>query len=173
MKIFFIFMSVLYSSIALSAGDIGCRYLSKYNPELVERANCLTITNSSAEKWDALISKFVALDASYNDMGLAHLYSSEGLFYFQMNGKIMRTMMYDNGPDFFSEGLVRTVRDDKYGFMDKHLNIKIERQYDFASPFSNGKAKVCVGCKKISDGEHSWYEGGVSYFINKLGQKID
>jgi len=85
----------------------------------------------------------------------------------------MRTVRYDNGPDYFSEGLVRTVKDHKYGFMDKNLNIVIERKFDFVFPFENGKAKVCMGCKKLTDGEHSWYEGGVFYYINQLGEKVE
>jgi len=163
---------ILYSPFAVS-NEIACRYLSKKEPELIERANCLTITKPPAIAWDALISKYVALDAIYNKLNLAYLYSSEGIFYFQQNGKIMRTVMYDNGPDYFSDGLVRTIRDNKYGFMNEKLDIIVERKFDFAFPFKNGKAKVCMGCVKVYDGEHSTYEGGTFYFINKFGQKID
>ena len=154
-----------------SAETISCRYLSKGEPELISAENCLS--PMSVGSWDALISKHIALDAVYDSRKLAYLYSEAGVFYFQENGKIMRTLMYDNGPDYFEEGLVRSLKDGKVGFMDKNLDLIIERKFDFAFPFKNGKAEVCVGCTRNTDGEYSYYEDGVWYYIDTKGKKID
>lgn len=68
---------------------------------------------------------------------------------------------YDNGDDYFSEGLQRIVdRDGKIGFRDTIGKIIIVPQFAFAFPFKDGYAKVTdTGHSKAVDkgGEyHIW-----------------
>lgn len=50
---------------------------------------------------------------------------------------------YDNGDDYFSEGLQRIVdKDGKIGFRDSIGKIVIAPRYAFAFPFKEGYAKV-------------------------------
>lgn len=50
---------------------------------------------------------------------------------------------YDNGDDYFCEGLQRIVdKDGKIGFRDSMGNMAISPQFAFVFPFKDGYAKV-------------------------------
>jgi hypothetical protein len=63
---------------------------------------------------------------------------------------------FDNGPDYFVEGLARFVHNKKIGFFDTAGTIIIQPEYDFASPFCNHK-----GCSQVSGEEHATFSGGL------------
>ena len=102
----------------------------------------------------------------------ASVYTNSGMFYVSKSGKVMKTMFFDNGADYFEEGLARTISKGKYGFMNRKLDVVIEPQFDFVFPFSKGKAKFCNGCKEKKDkhGEHSMRVGGTWGFVDKEGK---
>lgn len=78
--------------------------------------------------------------------------------------------IYDNGPDYPAEGLIRVVKNGKIGYADATtFAIVIPPQYDCAFPFENGKAKVSNKCKTIKDGEHSIWESDAWQFVDKKG----
>ena len=87
----------------------------------------------------------------------------------------------DNWADEFSDGLVRTVINQKYGFADRHGKIVIPAKYDGAFPFMHGYAVVCIGCREtcaMSDQpradnvncEHHILTGGEWFKIDKAGR---
>lgn len=79
----------------------------------------------------------------------------QGWVYVDEKGKaVLRPFIYDNGPDYFEEGLARFIAKGKMGFHDPSLKIWVPARYDFAFPFVDGKAKVGMGCKFIPHGEH-------------------
>jgi predicted alpha/beta superfamily hydrolase len=79
--------------------------------------------------------------------------------------------LYDNGPDYPSEGLFRIVKDGKIGYADeKTYTITIAPQFDCAFPFENGKAKVSTNCKTEKDGEYSTWISDNWQFLDKKGQ---
>jgi hypothetical protein len=53
----------------------------------------------------------------------------------------------DNWADSFHDGLVRVVRNKKYGFANRKGQIVISTNYDGALNFEKGKAKVCSRCE--------------------------
>lgn len=68
-------------------------------------------------------------------------------------------VFFDNGPDYFHNGLVRVKRNGKIGYADKAGCIKIPCVYECAYPFENGKAKVTYHCKEAKDdGGHTTAE---------------
>ena len=78
---------------------------------------------------------------------------------------------YDNGPDYPSEGLFRIVQDGKIGYADATTYaIVIERQFDCAFPFENGKAKVSNECQTVKDGEHSVWESDPWQYVDQRGK---
>jgi hypothetical protein len=79
---------------------------------------------------------------------------------------------FDNGPDYPSNGLFRITENGKIGYADMKGNIIVPPQFDCAYPFKNGKAKVGKGCKRQTDGEHSWWTDGTWYTINKKGNIV-
>ena len=81
---------------------------------------------------------------------------------------------FDNGPDYFYEGLVRAKRNGKMGFADKYGQIAIPCEYDFAWWFVDGKAKVTFDAREIRDkyDEHTTIESDEWFYIDKNGKKI-
>lgn len=93
-------------------------------------------------------------------------------FYVRRNGGMAPVMKYDNGPDDFSDGLARSPVGHKIGYIDRRLRLVIPARYDGAFPFARGVAVVCLGCASVSDGEHSWYEGGEWGCIDRSGKEL-
>jgi hypothetical protein len=126
----------------------------------------------------------------YDSSGLARVWSEvppEAWMYVDRKGAVLVTGVpnVDNSPDDFSEGLVRTVVDDKYGFADRQGNIVIKPAFDWASPFQHGKAEVCIKCRKmcmVSDSkmvdadsmpggcDHWTMVGGEWFKVNRKGR---
>ncbi len=80
---------------------------------------------------------------------------------------------YDNGPDPVSEGLFRIQEGGKIGFADEQGRIVIAPQFECASPFQDGKARVAYSCTLVPDGEHTIAESESWIFIDKKGNKIN
>ena len=79
--------------------------------------------------------------------------------------------LYDNGPDYPSEGLIRVVKNGKIGYADATTYaIVIPPQYDCAFPFENGKAKVSNTCKTVKEGEYSSWDSDAWQFVDKKGK---
>lgn len=82
---------------------------------------------------------------------------------------------YDNGDDYFSEGLQRVVdKDGKIGFRDSIGKIVIPSRYAFAFPFKEGYAKVTdTGHSEAVDkrGEYHQWISDSWYYIDKAGIK--
>ena len=114
---------------------------------------------------------------------LQNLYFSEGLgeilvrtvgwYYVTPTGRTAPVLTYDNGADYFAEGLARTIRAGKVGFIDRSLSEVIPPSWDFAFPFDHGFAVVCNGCRSHRvDDEHSEMRGGVWGYINPSGEAV-
>jgi len=105
--------------------------------------------------------------------GIAAVVDAGSWAYIDRNGRVLvRPFVFDNGPDYFQEGLARCIQDGKVGFFDRHGRIVIAPRFTFALPFSHGHARVCMGCVKVMDGEHSHYTGGHWFSIDRKGREI-
>lgn len=84
---------------------------------------------------------------------------------------LYEVFIYDNGPDYEADGMIRVVKNGKIGYADaKTFAIVIEPQFDCAYPFENGKAKVSNQCKTVQDGEHSSWESDAWQYVDKTGK---
>ena len=114
----------------------------------------------------------------FGDANFTTLYARDGkdgkkcVFYVSKSGKAIRTFFFDNGADYFEEGLARTISKGKFRFINEKLEVVIEPRFDFAFPFENGKARVCNGCTKKRDGEHYMMVGGKWGVIDRSGKLI-
>jgi hypothetical protein len=90
------------------------------------------------------------------------------------SGRTAPALPFDNGPDRFVEGLARSIRDGKVGFVDESLDLVVPREWDFAFPFEGGVARVCTGCtaRRHSGGEHSEVVGGRWGYIDREGNVV-
>ncbi len=155
-------------------GRYDCSYYRAGGGDLVTEHNCLIYpaTPRDDASGDATVSKAVTSVAAYDKDGLAYLFSPAGLFYFTRTGTCRKTLPYDNGPDYFSEGLARFEHNGTIGFIDKSLSVVIESRYDFAYPFRNGLSVVCIGCVAKKSGEHTEMVGGKWGLINRKGEIV-
>lgn len=98
---------------------------------------------------------------------------SWGAVYNRSGKFLFAPFMFDNGPDGFSEGLSRFVKNGKIGFVNRNGDVVINAKYDYADIFNYGSAACCNGCTWKSKGEHSFVSGGQWSYINYKGDTID
>jgi hypothetical protein len=107
----------------------------------------------------------------FNRYGFASVIESGKPYFIDQQGRhVVQMFFFDNGPDPFEEGLARFVEKGKMGFFDERGRKVIPASFDFVSPFSNGMAEACNGCKPRAMGEHFMMEGGVWMMVDKRGR---
>lgn len=80
--------------------------------------------------------------------GIAAVADEKEWSYIDAKGNVViKPFLFDNGPDYFREGLARFKSADQFGFFDQTGRKVIEAQFDFAAPFSEGLAAVCKAGK--------------------------
>lgn len=89
--------------------------------------------------------------AGYN-IGLGHIIfkTDKNKFrtlYYNKEGHAVEVVFFDNGPDYFQEGLARYIDSNgNMGFIDKKLNVAISAKWKWVSPLKDGKAFFCNNC---------------------------
>lgn len=96
-----------------------------------------------------------------------------GYVYDRKGNFLYRPFFYDNGADYFSEGVRRFVKNGKVGFADRNGTVVIKPEHDFVSPFNYGYAVFCDGCdwEKTED-EHKAMVGGIWGMMNFKGEIV-
>ncbi len=85
----------------------------------------------------------------FSPEGIAAVVDDKGWAYINEKGEtVIRPFVIDNGPDYFKQGLARFRINNKFGFFDRKGKIIIGSQFDFALPFHEGLAAICVDAKK-------------------------
>ena len=102
--------------------------------------------------------------------GLAVVWVDGHFLYVDRQGATAVVLPYDNGPDPFVQGLARTLRAGRVGFVDRKLREVVAPAWDFAEPFADGLAAVCTGCRSVPDGEHRRIEGGLWGYVDRKGR---
>ena len=93
-------------------------------------------------------------------------------YYINNTATNVHPYQFDNGPDYFTEGLARFESDGKMGFFDTKGTVVIPATYDFASAFCSGIANVCIGCTQVHDGDHTSMNGGLWGHIDRKGKIV-
>lgn len=110
---------------------------------------------------------------AFDKEGIASFYTSEQYFYVKPDGRFLPVVTFDNGADYFQEGLVRSLLSGKIEFYNKDFELKLSPAYDWAWPFQDGLALVCNDCvSSPMAGEHVQFEGGLWGYINKDGDEV-
>jgi len=100
--------------------------------------------------------------------------------YILPSGRAHDVIFFDNGPDYFENGLARFVsKDGKIGFIDKKLRVAIPPTHDFVAPFREGRAYFCDGCKLENtpgdghpDDHHASVRGGQWGVMDAKGRTV-
>jgi hypothetical protein len=97
-----------------------------------------------------------------------------GWAYFDRNGLILvqDVAPMDNAASDFHAGLVRVVRNGKWGLADKRGTLITPLYYDGMYEYDPAHRgwKVCKLCHVVTRGEHSWFEGGNWFWLNRQGR---
>jgi hypothetical protein len=117
-------------------------------------------------------------ELNFDSRGLAAVHSqTQGWMYVTREGKVVITgvAVMDNWADSFHNGLVRFVRNGKYGFANRKGRVVIPSVYDGAMNFEKGLASVCKRCvNKCSDTEceHHLFSEGEWFQIDTNGNVV-
>jgi hypothetical protein len=125
------------------------------------------------------VSQEVLKLLQFDSFGLAPVLSAkEGWMYVNRKGRVVirGVPVMDNGADWFHNGLVRIVRNGKYGFANRRGQLVISPVYDGALNFEKGLATVCQGCKSKcsapNDCEYHIFAGGHWFQIDTKGTVV-
>lgn len=117
---------------------------------------------------------FAAYTDTITEYGIV---ADQGFVLIDKTGKhIYKIYPFDNGPDYTSEGIYRIIKDGKIGYVDSVTSkVLIEPKFGCAYPFENGKAKVSLNCRSVKafpGDEHSTWESGEWFYVDKTGKII-
>ena len=139
-----------------------------------EVPNCVRLSATG----QLFIESRVLKDLHFDSHGLASVLSRrEGWMYVARTGRVVVSGVpsMDNGPDSFHNGLVRVVKNEKYGFANRQGKLMVPPIYDGAMNFENGRAKVCKGCESKCVGrscEYHSFVGGDWFQIDTQGTVV-
>lgn len=167
----FLSISLIYTQACDSSQAIDCSYVPQETetnqyPELTLYKDCAQL---DSKKKLVILEKHMKT-IWFNESELAVIRVYDGIYYLNKQGKLVRSHIFDNGADYFKEGLSRIIENNKFGFINKNLETVIPAKYDFAYPFDNGISEVCIGCKAVKVGEHTEMQGGKWGAIDKTGK---
>ena len=100
---------------------------------------------------------------------------AEGMVAIDRHDSILyHVFIFDNGPDYASDGLFRIAEKGKIGYANAVTGkVVIKPQFSCAYPFEHGKAQVSNDCSTSKfDEEHSTWQSDHWFFINKKGNKV-
>lgn len=95
-----------------------------------------------------------------------------GYVYDKKGNFLYNPFRYDNGPDYFVEGLRRFVKNGKIGFVDRNGKVIIEPKHDFVYYFNYGYASFCDGCKRNDDDGYIKVPGEKWGMMNNKGETV-
>ena len=106
--------------------------------------------------------------------GLASLAVDGSWFYRRRDGRMMRMITFDMGPDGFAAGRARATIGGKLAYVDRRLRVRLRTRYDWGEPFAGGRAAVCIGCVEVrmDGGEHMMMAGGRWGVIDRHGREL-
>ena len=144
---------------------IECRLFPEW-----EAATCQQMSDGSV-----VVSQRSLAQLSFGPEGLSSIIIwDKGLYFVNRYGKTAPAFVFDNGPDDVVEGLARSTKDHKIGFVNTKLDVIIAPVWDFAYPFENGVAVVCTGCVEPERNtyEHAMPVGGKWGYIDRSGRTV-
>lgn len=161
------FISLVFLTSACSSQfPLPCSYVLN---ELEPHAGCAV-----REGAELKISEDHLKRLHFDADSLAQILIDGQWFYVKPDGRQLPVVTYDNGADYFAEGLVRSSVGARIAYFDLNFAAVVPPKYDWGWPFENGLALVCNGCRRGSadaDG-HVPMEGGVWGYIDRRGQEV-
>ncbi len=154
--------------------EVSCTFFPAATPEFPEpeyetRSDCASFDAAAYPQ----IDEDVLAQADYHD-GLAEMLIDGAWYYVRPTGESLRVVSWDNGPDPWSEGLVRVDRIERIAFADREFREVIGPRFHRAWPFHDGLAIACFDCsagEPDADG-HRAVTGGRWGAVDKSGHAV-
>ena len=149
---------------------LDCAYVTNTpTAELESHSRCAAVVGTTLRISSEHLAKM-----SYTTSGLAEAFIDGHFYYVKPNGELLQVVAFDNGADYFSEGLTRSLVRGKIAYFDSKFHRVIPPKYDWGWPFEAGRALVCIGCKpsKPDDEGDFSVDGGKWGFIDKSGKEL-
>ncbi len=135
--------------------------ISNYDTGVALHDNILFL--SDTERYDSYRKK------PFNGLATDGAYSRSGELLYE-------AFVFDNGPDYFTEGRQRFVYDGKMGFVNRLGDVTVPARYTFVEPYRNGVAYACLDCVYTvldsTDKEHCCGFTGASYELIDKGGRV-
>ncbi len=174
MKVFCIKMKLacfvvgLFYSLTVSAQQ-SCAYPGKREGSYDLFEDCGSVKNGQLS---LNASHFNNLDFDQNGLACV-IFPPDATFYIRDDNKSKSVIYFDNGCDYFVEGLARGYEKGKIVFINKDLDTVLKTNFEQAMPFDYGFSVVCNGpFIEEKHGEHTLYSGGQCGLINKQGDLV-
>jgi hypothetical protein len=82
-------------------------------------------------------------------------------------------VLYDNGPEFFRDDLLRVLRNGKMGFADRYGKIVIPCKYDYVKWFYDGVVEVSFDAEEYWDRDgHLMVDSDEWFLIDREGNRV-
>ena len=131
---------------------------------------CTVTPSKEPRTYSVFLDKSFVKNLDFKGRELIPIRIKDNWYYVHSSGKAMLVMLNEEGNvDTFKEGLARTRINGKIGFFDKNLDIVLKPIYDYAFPFHNGVAEICIGCKELLSDGNSLLDGGAWKRIDRTG----
>ncbi|WP_269791509.1 WG repeat-containing protein [Stenotrophomonas sp. Iso1] len=120
------------------------------------------------------ISADALAQLNFNEDGLASLQAGDQYYYVRRDGRYLPVILYDNGPDYFQEGLTRSVINGRLGYYDTQLQPAFSARFSWGWPFEKGIAQVCENCHPGTPDAsgHTSMIGGQHFRIDRQGKRL-
>ena len=151
----------------------SCVYPDKIAQSLLENSDCGEISPQGELLFSQKLLAKVDFSADLPACVLVGTGETYSAFYLDKLGNSRSTQFFDNGCDYFKEGLARTFVDEKVAYFDKSLAVSIQTDFEQGAPFYYEHAIVCNGPfveEKI--GEHTLQSGGRCGLIDHEGKVV-
>lgn len=161
---------MLVACAAIAASPLPCVYAGRgATTAMEEHANCAELVDDTLK----IASRHLKA-MSFPHRGVAEVWVDGRWYYVKKNGQSLNVLAIDNGPDPYSEGLTRSMIAGKIAYFDEQLRLVLRTIYDWGSPFENGRALVCSGCKasKTPSESPALVEGGLWGYIDRTGTEV-
>lgn len=161
------FIALLPMAIHASPFNLSCMYIG--HPPSLEMLG----PGKSCARWvdgQLVVAPAVRKRLTYGKYGLGQLLvlgTGGGWHYVKKSGETLPVITFDNGADYFAEGLTRGVVDGRVAYFDPDFH-RVAGPYADATPFRNGRAAVCQGCSKSNGTSRDGQWG----FIDRTGKVV-
>lgn len=147
--------------------DLSCMYIG--HPPALEllgpRKACARWVDGRLDVAPAMRKRL-----TYGKYGLGQLMvlgDNGGWHYIKRNGATLPVVTFDNGADYFAEGLTRGIVKGGIAYFDPEFR-QVAGPYADGSPFRNGRAAVCQGCSESGNTSRDGRWG----FIDRTGKVV-